>query len=446
MQEDYLHYLWEFQKWNNGSLFTTEGLPVTVLSPGSHNFLSGPDFFNSRVVIAKQEWAGNVEIHINSSHWFAHGHQEDAAYEGVILHVVWEHDREIFRSDGSAIPVLEIKSIVDSKSIRDYENLIDPQRRKWINCENEFPGFDDFTLKNWLERLYIERLEKKSEKIFKILEKSAGDWEEVLFKMLARNFGLNINGEAFKSIADSIPFSVVRKLSRHPGHLEAALLGQAGLLDQDYQEDYFRQTRDIFSFTQKKFGLRTEGILPVRYFRLRPDNFPEIRLAQLAAVYEKGESLCSNVIAAKEAADIRTFFDVEVADFWNCHYTFKSGHKPRKKMMTAAFLDLLLINTVVPVKFCYLKKRGTGNAEELLEIMMATPPEKNKIISNFREVRPAISENALESQALLELKKEYCDRNRCLSCTLGLKVLNRKQENLVSLGGEKRHQQHQEFL
>lgn len=426
MQEDYLHYLWEFQKWKHSGLFTTEGAPVTVLSAGSHNFLSGPDFFNSRVVIGDQEWAGNVEIHINSSDWYRHRHEIDPAYDNVILHVVWKHDVDVYRKDQSAVPVLELHNIVPKSTLENYERLLLRPAGNWINCESDFKGFEEFTLDNWLERLYFERLESKSKLIYSLLQRSAGNWEEVLFKMLARNFGLNLNGEAFLSIAESIPFAVVRKCRGDRDNLEALLLGQAGLLEGDLEDSYYLKLKQDYLFLKQKYRLSREGISPVKYFRLRPDNFPELRLVQLAAVYKLTPALFSKLMEAGNVEELRELFTGGINEYWKTHYTFRRSHPSRKKAFTTSFLNLLIINTLVPVKFCYLQQQGREEDETLINIMTSLPAESNKIIQKFNELRTGTATNALQSQALLQLKKEYCDKNNCLHCGLGIKLLQRQ--------------------
>lgn len=432
MQEDYLHYLWEFQKWKDLELLTSEGLPVKVISPGSHNLLSGPDFFNARLVIGGQEWAGNVEIHVNASHWYLHGHETDPAYDNVILHVVWNHDSDIFRRDNAAVPVLELKNIIPKQALQSYEHLLN-QPGRWINCEKDFAQFDTFSLDNWLERLYLERLEEKAGLIFQLLEKSANDWEKVLFILLARNFGLNVNGDAFFSIANSIPFGVVRKLRKDQKKMEALLLGQAGLLEKPVQESYFFQLKETYEYLQKKFRLSREGMIPVKYFRLRPDNFPEIRLSQLASVYQSQAFLFSKMLKAEETEELKMLFSAGVSEFWESHYTFSKAHKRKKKQLTPAFIELLIINTLIPLRFCYMKRRGEEKEEQLLELVAGLKKEDNQVIKKFNRLRAGTATNALQSQALLQLKKEYCDRNRCLHCALGLKVLQKPATNSVNL-------------
>ncbi|MFD0976246.1 DUF2851 family protein [Salinimicrobium gaetbulicola] len=422
MQEDYLHYLWKFQKWKNISLTTSEGFPITILNTGTHNFLSGPDFFNSRIVIGKQQWAGNVEIHIRASDWYRHAHHEDPAYDSVILHVVWEHDSEVYRKNDTVIPVLELKNFVQKDALVRYEDLL-AKDQKWINCERDFPSIDDFVIENWLERLYVERLEKKSAVIEELLNRSSGDWEEVLFKMLAKNFGLNINGDAFLSTADSIPFSVVRKCMKERTGFEAILFGQSGLLEDGHEEPYFHSLRRKYEFLQNKFSLKKAEI-PVKYFRLRPDNFPEIRFSQLAGIYESRSGLFSDINEAEEIDELRNILKTEASEFWKTHYTFAKPHSERRKPVSTAFTDLLIINTIIPLKFLYYKKVGVADKEEvMLGIMRKLKVESNVVVNGFNSIRPKTGITALHSQALLRLKKEYCDNNRCLHCSLGLKIL-----------------------
>lgn len=428
MREDYLHFLWEFQKWRSLDLKTSEEIPIKVLSPGSHNLLSGPDFFNARLVIGAQEWAGNVEIHLKSSDWYVHRHEKDPAYDNVVLHVVWEHDLEVFRKDNSALPVLELKNRVSEKALKAYQNLSGEYPAAWINCEKSFASVDDFTLNNWLERVYIERLEKKSDLIFEMLSKSSGNWEEVLFRLLAKNLGLNVNGEAFLGIAQAVPFSSLRKCRNTRMDLEALLMGQAGLLEKDHEEPYFKELKKTYLFQKRKFGLEQATTVPVKYFRSRPDNFPEIRLAQLAAIYHAHASLFLQLIKIQEMQEVRKLFDVEVSEFWNTHYSFSKSHSFRRKRITENVIDLLIINTLVPLKFCYLKKTGKDDFDSLFNMMISLKAETNQVIQKFTSLKPSTAKNAMETQALLELKKEYCEHKKCLNCAVGLKILQREEQ------------------
>ena len=423
MQEDFLHYIWKHKKFRFNNLETTTGESIVVTSVGQHNFNSGPDFFNAKIKVGDQLWAGNVEIHIKSSDWFVHSHEQDKAYDNVILHVVWEDDTEVFRKDNTPIPTLQLKDIVDVAMLNNYEKLFAKQN-KWINCENDFPSTDDFVLTNWLERLYLERLERKSETINTLLVASKNDWESVFFKMLTKNFGLKVNGESFFSLGQSIDFSIIRKTQSNPHVLEAFLFGQAGLLEQDIENAYYLDLKNEYKFLKQKFGLQNNQVLPLQFFRLRPSNFPTIRLSQLANLYNKHQNLFSKVIESNKVEDFYELFKVSTSDFWETHYTFQKTSKTSIKTLSKSFVDLLLINTILPIKFCYAKQKGVEIDSEIIKIATAITSEKNNIISAFNNLKK-VSKSSLDSQALIQLKTEYCDKNNCLKCAVGNQFLNR---------------------
>ena len=423
MQEDFLHYIWKHKKFRFNNLETTTGESIVVTSVGQHNFNSGPDFFNAKIKVGDQLWAGNVEIHIKSSDWFVHSHEQDKAYDNVILHVVWEDDTEVFRKDNTPIPTLQLKDIVDVAMLNNYEKLFAKQN-KWINCENDFPSTDDFVLTNWLERLYLERLERKSETINTLLVASKNDWESVFFKMLTKNFGLKVNGESFFSLGQSIDFSIIRKTQSNPHVLEAFLFGQAGLLEQDIENAFYLDLKNEYKFLKQKFGLQNNQVLPLQFFRLRPPNFPTIRLSQLANLYNKHQNLFSKVIESNKVEDFYELFKVSTSDFWETHYTFQKTSKTSIKKLSKSFVDLLLINTILPIKFCYAKQKGVEIDSEIIKIATAITSEKNNIISAFNNLKK-VSKSSLDSQALIQLKTEYCDKNNCLKCAVGNQFLNR---------------------
>lgn len=416
MQEDFLHYVWKYKAFSTSSLKTTKGEDVVIKQLGQHNHNSGPDFFNAQINIDGQLWAGNVEIHIKSSDWYHHNHEKDNAYDNVILHVVWEHDTDIFRKDNSKIPTIELKKYVENSLLKSYKALM--QSKSWINCEKDFQEVDDFLLNNWLERLFIERLERKSNDISDLLKKSNNDWEAVLFKMLLKNFGLKVNGETFLSLANSINYSIVRKLQHSILDMEALLFGQVGFLDEDIQDTYYLELKLRYRFLNQKFRLNSQGVLPVRFFRLRPSNFPTIRLSQFANLYTNEQQLFSKVMILNTKQEFYEFFHKGVSDFWMTHYTFTSPSKQSKKILTKAFVDLLIINTIVPLKFSYAKFQGKNIEESLLKLIREVNLESNSVVKKFLELKP-IEKNALTSQALLQLKQQYCDKNKCLQCAIG---------------------------
>lgn len=423
MQEDFLHYVWKHKAFSSTLLKTASGESVFILKLGEHNHNSGPDFFNAQLNIDGQLWAGNVEIHIKSSDWYVHGHEKDKAYDNVILHVVWEHDTEVFRSDNSVIPTLELKQYVDVNLLTNYKALI--QSKSWINCETHYPEVDDFILNNWIERLYIERLERKSNDILKLLKESKNDWEAVLFKMLLKNFGLKVNREAFFSLANSVDYTIIRKLQNNILDLEALLFGQASLLEDDIQELYFLDLKERYKFLVQKFQLTDQGVLPLQFFRLRPPNFPTIRLSQFANLYTTEQQLFSKVLELKTKDEFYKLFSKGVSSFWMTHYTFSKQSKSFKKVITKAFIDLLLINTVIPLKFSYAKYLGNNINEEIFDLLSELKQENNSIVNKYMELKP-IKKNALSSQGLLQLKQYYCDKNKCLQCAVGSSLIIKK--------------------
>ncbi len=423
MQEAFLHYLWQFKKFQLLDLKTTQEQLITVVNSGQHNLLSGPDFFASQLKIDDQLWAGNVEIHVKSSDWYVHHHEKDPAYQNVILHVVWEHDTDIFRKDNSTIPTLELKNYIDKKVLDNYYQLFS-KKQTWINCENDFKSTPDFLFQNWLERLYVERLEQKAITISTLLKTSKNNWEAVLFVMLAKNFGLHINGDAFYSMAQSLDFSTIRKLQNKPEELEALFLGQAGLLSSESHEPYELQLNVHYQYLKNKFQLKNNHIIQPQFFKLRPQNFPTIRLSQLVSLYTENDNLFSKVIACQKLEDIYEIFKIGCSNFWQTHYTFQTTSKASKKMLTKSFINLVIINTIVPLKFAYAKQQGQDKVLELMDLLANIPAETNTIVKKFNDLK-TMSNSASISQALLQLKTNYCTPNKCLECAIGNHLLSK---------------------
>ena len=420
MKEDFLHYVWKFKKFNFLNLKSFDNQKIVILNGGQYTQLAGPDFFNAQIEINDQLWAGNVEIHLKSSDWYAHNHERDNSYDNVILHVVWEHDVDVFRANNSAIPILELKNYVSSAVIEQYLALAKP--KPWIFCESQLKNVNDFTLQNWQERLFLERLERKSDYINSLLSNTNQDWEAVLFLMFAKNFGLNTNGDTFFSIANSIPFSVVRKECFEVENLEALIFGQAGLLDIDGEDVYFMDLKFRFFYLLNKCQIEKAIVAPVQFFKHRPDNFPTIRLSQLANLYHKKQNLFSQIIQITKVDDFYKLFDVAVSDYWKTHYQFDKLSLKKNKLLTKSFIDLLIINTIVPIKFAYFKSIQKDIGEDLFDIMKELQPEKNAIIDKFLSFGVSVH-NSFESQSLLQLKIAYCNKSKCLDCAIGLDLM-----------------------
>ncbi|NND53016.1 MAG: DUF2851 family protein [Flavobacteriaceae bacterium] len=423
MRENFLHYLWKFKKFNTLHLFTTENKPIQLINVGTHNFNSGPDFLNALVKIDEQLWAGNIEIHIKSSDWFQHGHESDVAYNNVILHVVWEHDAAITRSDNSVIPTLELKSYIDAQVLSNYYRLFNG-KRNWINCETDFASIDDMTLQNWLERLHWERLERKCKEIDQLLESTRNDWDTVCFKLMAKNFGLHINADAFLSVANSIDFAIVRKMRADRFKLEALFFGQAGLLEEALDLAYYNDLKNEYQFLRQKFRLNNAAVVPVKFLRLRPNNFPTIRLSQLANLYHGQDPLFSAILKSNTITEFYNLFQVGVSPFWRTHYSFQRKSRSVQKDLSKKFIDLIIINAIMPLKFSYERSLGKTFNSELLTLIKSIDYELNTTTRKFYQMKK-ISKTAMHSQALLQLKNEYCNKNKCLQCAIGNALLNR---------------------
>ena len=420
MQEEFLHYLWVNKKLPFTQLKTHLNENLEINHFGQYLQNAGPDIFNAQISINQQKWAGNIEIHIKSSDWYVHNHEKDANYDNVILHVVWENDAPIFRKDNSEIPTLELKKYVSLSEINKYKSLI--TSKSWINCENQIAKTDDFVWNNWLESLFLNRLERKSESIDKRLQETNYNWEAVFFEMLAKNFGLNTNGDCFLQMAQSIPFSIIRKESFDAERLEALFFGKLNLLKDNFEDEYALKLQNNWKYLKLKYNLQEEIGLQPQFFKLRPDNFPTIRLSQLVNILCTKHNLFSQLINANSYQEINKILKSETSEYWKNHYNFSKTSKIKNKVLTSQFIDLIIINTIIPIKFSYEKNQGKLIVEDLIKLLEAISPEKNSIINKFSEFNVEIK-NAFQSQSLLELKNEYCNKNNCLNCAVGLQLL-----------------------
>lgn len=424
MKEDFLHYLWKHKLFFQPHLTTTDGELLTISSVGNYNLNAGPDFHNAKLRIGEQLWAGTVEIHLKSSDWYVHNHEQDSNYDSVILHVVWEHDVDVYNSGNSRIPTLELKHVVSKDVLLKYQELF-TKKRRWIQCETQISHVDSFSIDNWLERIYFERLERKSGVILELLKSTNYDWEAVLFQLLARNFGLKVNADIFFEMSQKLSFSVVRKEASELENLESLFFGTLGMLQKDLDDSYYQKLKSNYEYQSKKHRLTALENGNVQYFRLRPVNFPTIRISQLAGLYTSHQNLFSKCMETSEVKGFYELFSITASAFWDMHYTFEKESKKRVKKLSKSFIDLLLINTIVPLKFVYLKHIGKLDEEAFLMLMKALKSEKNSIIDKF-EFLKLESENAMRSQALLELKNEYCAPQKCLQCAIGNYLLSSK--------------------
>ena len=420
MREEFLHYVWQYKKFDFSNLTTVAGESLTILNYGSYLQQSGPDFFNGRVIIDGQQWAGNIEIHAKSSDWYLHNHEKDANYDNVILHVVWEYNIPIFRKDNTEIPALELRKYIPKKTLEHYREL--STEKSWIYCENQIAEIDGFILRNWQERLFLERLERKYAAIGQLLSETKKDWEAVLFCMLAKNFGLNTNGESFLKIAKSIPFSVIRKESFEVSNLESLLFGTADLFPAETQDNYTKNLKKQYDYLIQKYQLKKVPIEPLQFFKHRPGNFPTIRLAELAMLYNKRQQLFSEIISMTKLKDFYQLFDAGVSEYWENHYQFDRESPKKKKQFSKALVDLLVINTIIPIRFAHAKSQGKEISEFLLGLLKEVSAEKNAVVDKFNGFGVK-AKNAFESQSLLQLKNEYCNHGKCLQCAIGIELL-----------------------
>lgn len=425
MKEDFIHYIWKYKKFSFSNIKTSDGEELTILNSGDYLQKEGPDFFNAQIIIADQKWAGNIEIHVKSSDWYLHHHEKDINYNNVILHVVWNHDTPIYRKDNSEIPVFEIKNYVSQDVQHTYKEL--STKKSWIYCENQIKNSNPFVLANWQERLFLERLEEKAKPIQELLIETHQDWEAILFYLLAKNFGLNTNGDAFYKIAKSLTFSLIQKESLEVIYLEALLFGQANLIPDDVEDNYPKELKDWYDYLAIKYKLNKPTIENIQFFQHRPDNFPTIRLAQLAMLYHLQRNLFSKIISAKNLTEIQSLFDLSVNGYWKTHYNFDKPSPKKGKSLSREFINLLIINTIIPIKFAYAQNQGKESAEILIDLLATIPAEKNNIIEKF-SIFGIKSKNAFQTQALLQLKNNYCNSKKCLNCAIGLDLLKIKND------------------
>jgi len=424
MREDLLQFIWKYKKLQLEQLVTTNNEALVIIDVGSHNKLAGPDFFNAKINIDGQLWAGNVEVHINASDWYAHHHESDINYENVILHVVWKEDKTIYRKDNTVIPTLELCKYIPGELLESYQSLFDKRKTTFINCENEISKIDAFVVNNWLERLFIERLEGKAILVNRLLDASKNDWESVFYTLLLKNFGLKINRDSFFSLAQSLDFAVVRKLQKSLLQLESALFGLTGLLkDESILDSYYSELKTEYNFIKHKFNLNETGVLIPEFFKLRPPNFPTIRLSQFANLYSENHNLFDKVVHAQTLKDLYEIFGISASDYWDNHFTFGKESRKSAKKLTKQFIDLLIINTVLPVKFCYDKYLGNESNEAIFSIIENIKKEDNNILKKFNALGISLR-SAGDSQAILQLHNEYCSKNKCLQCAIGASLLN----------------------
>lgn len=430
--EEFLHYLWKFCLLKKQEFKTTTGDDLDIINVGLHNSHAGPDFESAKIRIGDTLWAGNVEIHIRSSDWHRHQHQLDPAYDNVILHVVSEHDQEIIRNDGTKIPVFEVKDLIPPEIAKNYISLM--ADLNWIPCEKHLSGIEPFIIKNWLSRILIERLEDKSIQVKDLLKEYKGSWDDAFYITLARNFGFKTNAVPFEMLARSLPQQLLGRYKNRAQQIEALIFGQAGFLHDNLKEEYPRLIMQEYRFLKKKHGLNPIDKYLWKYMRLRPRNFPTLRLAQFAALIIKSSHLFSRILYEKDSRQImKMFSEIPLNTYWDTHFRFgQECHQVSTVVLGDKSIDNILINTVAVFSFAFgLFQGNEKHMNKGLSILEKLAPESNSVIRRFIEIG-FIPENAGHTQALLQLKKSYCDQKKCLSCGIGIKILNNKNASTVS--------------
>ncbi len=416
LTEDFLQFVWEQRLYPDGPMETVTGEPVAVIDPGMRNPDAGPDFFNARVRIGETLWAGNIEIHRNSSDWQRHRHHQDGAYDNVILHVVGNYDLPVARTGGESIPALVLP--FPAHVFGNFKKLM--EAKDWIPCQATLHRADRQLLKIGFNRLLIERLEEKSGEIGSRLEQNRQDWNEAFYQFLARSFGFKTNALPFELLARSLPLKL---LARHSGDLfqvEALLFGQAGFLhDALLGDDYYLRLRTEYDFLSKKYHLKPMAAYLWKFLRLRPVNFPTLRIAQFAALVSRTPGLFSRITEAAGTSELLQLTDVTASEYWTSHYKFNYPSSPVVKHLGNAASESLIINAVIPFLFVYGRISGRQYLRErALEWLDSLPPETNSVISRWNSLGVE-SVSAFETQALLHLKNRYCDHRRCLHCPAG---------------------------
>ena len=420
MTEDFLHYLWKFRL-EGEELRTVEGEELVIISPGEHNPDAGPDFLNARINLGGTIWAGNVELHVRSSDWRRHRHEKDPVYDNVILHAVYDHDLEIRRKNGELIPALELRNKCGSETYETYNYFVN--NHLWVPCALRLREVKKIVMDDWLTSLSVARLERKCTELDKLLEYNHGDWHQSFFEALSSTLGFRINKQPFELMARQTPIHCLLKHKDQLFQVEAMLFGQAGLLDGRYRDNYPKKLKKEYLHLKNKFSFEPVPGHLWKFLRIRPNNFPTIRLAQMAMLIHVHYNLIGEILETHEPDKLRDIFTLGVSDYWKTHYYFDRPSSSRGKSMSSSTISLIMINNVIPFLFLYGKlKNQPGMQEMALRMLGDILPESNSITRGFANFG-IIAENAADSQALLELKNCYCDRKRCLQCRIGLELI-----------------------
>lgn len=425
MNESFLHYLWQFQYFDKKDLRSIEGEPISILKAGQLNSNAGPDFSDAKININGIEWAGTVEIHIKSSDWQAHQHQMDAAYENVVLHVVWENDLSIVRKDNTPIPTLELKDRVEGSLIKEYKKLVNSSGV--IACEKSFIGVDELVKLSMMERALMQRLEDKANRVNELLKLNFGDWEETCYQLLSKNFGFKVNSDPFYQLARSLPYKVIQKQNSLL-QVEALLFGQAGMLEAKTKEEYITSIFQEYRMLAQKYQLSESRLNAAqwRFLRLRPANFPTVRIAQFASLLFTAKNIFSQLVSATSFSSLQKLLGVEQSAYWNDHYRFGKKAKGSVPAIGESSIQNIIINTVAPLLVAYGKyKDEQSYIEKAIDLLQQLPAEQNKITRTWDAIGLKVK-TAFDSQSLIELYNNFCQKRQCLNCSVGVSILKSK--------------------
>lgn len=422
MSESFIHYLWQYQYFNKIDLRTTTGEPLHVFSAGMKNPDAGPDFLNAKIKLGEMQWIGNIEIHIDASAWIQHKHHKDAAYDNVILHVVWTNDIPVSHRDGEFIPTLVLSDRVDERLVSDYRSLVYGAGE--IPCASNLPGLRRIILFSALDRMLSMRLESKAKEVEAILQANRGDWEETCYQLLARNFGFKVNAEPFFRLAQVLPYKLLMKHSDKLLQMEALLFGAGGFLDDDYDDEYYKCLQREYQLLRRKYRLDPVMMRKVewKFLRLRPANFPTIRLAQFAAYLHYRQNIFSSMLHSS-FEKLREDLEAPPSSFWQSHFNFLNHSNHKDAGIGMASIENILINTIVPLNAAYsIIKDDESYMDRALRMLYSIPSESNGIIRKWNQ-HSVKSRNAFDSQALIELYNNFCTRHRCLECNIGASLV-----------------------
>lgn len=423
MKEDFLHFIWKEQLFDSFQLTTVDGQSVLIIDKGNYNHHSGPDFFNCQIKLDSILWAGNVEIHLRSSDWYRHQHQHDFAYENVILHVVLEHDMEVTRKDGSYIPTLILNNRFYKEAYYRYQRFFKSDSLIYP-CLPHANKISQDIISSTLEKNLLDRIDDKSKIIFEQLERTKNNWDESFYHLLAKSFGFKVNAVPMQLLAESIPLTIIERESFELLKIESLLFGMAGLLDTINESAYQKKLKAEYKNQQNKYDLKSLHPSIWKFGKLRPSNFPTIRIAQFAMLLYKQKRIFKRCLNASATENLYKIFNVEASEYWTTHFHFENNAAPKMKLLGRESIDNIIINTIIP--FCYAYGMHIGNKallEKSIGWMNEMPAENNKFTRSWSKSNYKFR-NAGDTQGLLQLNQKFCSMNKCVYCKIGSTILN----------------------